>query len=70
MAATDKKGYIYIQQYTYAKLLADGRFALYRGRHSGRAEGGCTGLEVERYNNAMANPMRFHTIEDIKEYLV
>ena len=67
MAATDKQGYIYIQQYTYAKPVKTGDFSLYRGRYSGNAEGNCTGLEVERDGRGKA--MRFTSLEAIEKYL-
>ena len=63
----EERGYIYLGRYQYAKELTGGRYSLYEGMYSDRAEDRTTGLEVVRDINK--KPMRFKSLEDIKLYI-
>lgn len=55
-----------IGQYTFARELANGEWAIYRGRWSDRARYHTTELRVER---DAGQPIRFVSLEEVKEYV-
>ena len=64
----EEQGFIYLGYYKYAKGLKRGGYSLYEGMYSDRAEDRTAGLTVVRANDAMALPLRFETLDDVKRY--
>ena len=59
-------GFMYLGRYQYARILAKGRYSLYEGMYSDRAEDRTSGLEVVRDYDG--KPLRFNNIEEVKDY--